>query len=185
MPFGTGEAFLVPEVQELLRRGYDVRIVPRSPTNRLVHDDAAKLQEHCIAATLLGWDVMRSALREICLRPRAAFRALAAMFRGSSWQTVAKNLAVYPKGLWLGGVARSWQADHVHVHWISTPATIGMVASIVSQTPWSCTAHRVDIAMNNLLADKLRHASFTRFISHSGWRMAAAPARRPTRAMPR
>ncbi len=96
------------------------------------------------------------------------------IFRGSNWQTVAKNLAVYPKGLWLGGVARSWQADHVHVHWISTPATIGMVASIVSQTPWSCTAHRVDIAMNNLLADKLRHASFTRFISHSGWRMAAA-----------
>ena len=80
---------------------------------------------------------------------------------------------MYAKGLWLGGLARSWQADHIHVHWISTPATMGMVAGIVSQTPWSCTAHRADIDLNNLLAEKLRQASFVRFISQSGWRMAA------------
>ena len=81
-------------------------------------------------------------------------------------------MAVYAKGLWLGGVARRWQADHIHVHWLSTPATMGLVASIVSQTPWSCTAHRADIDLNNLLAEKLRHASFVRFVSQSGWRMA-------------
>src|SRR5208283_835295 len=90
------------------------------------------------------------------------------------WSTLAKNLAVYPKGLWLGGMARAWQADHIHAHWVSTPTTMGMVAGIVSQTPWSCTAHRVDIALNNLLAEKLRQASFVRFISQSGWRMAAS-----------
>ena len=174
LPYGPGEAFLIPEVKELLRRGYDVRIVPRSPTYRVVHKDAAELQEHCTARSLFGWDVVKGALKEIFLRPRGAFRALAVLFRNSTWSTFAKNLAVYAKGLWLGGLARDWQADHIHVHWISTPATMGMVASIVSQTPWSCTAHRADIDLNNLLAEKLRHASFVRFISQSGWRMAAS-----------
>ena len=45
LPYGPGESFLIPEVKELLRRGYDVRIVPRSPTYQLVHQDAAELQE--------------------------------------------------------------------------------------------------------------------------------------------
>ena len=87
---------------------------------------------------------------------------------------MAKNLAVYAKGLWLGGVARTWNADHIHAYWISTPATIAMVASIVSETPWSCTAHRADIDLDNLLAEKIKRAGFVRFISKSGWRMAAA-----------
>jgi len=172
LPYGSGESFLIPEVKELLRLGYDVRIVPRSPDYQLVHQDAAELQEHCVARSLFCWDVVKGALKEIFLRPRGAFRALAVLFRSRNWKTFAKNLIVYPKGLWLGGMARSWRADHIHVHWASTPATIGMVASIVSRTPWSCTAHRSDIAMNNLLAEKQKRATFVRFISQSGWRMA-------------
>ncbi len=174
LPYGPGESFLIPEVKELLRRGYGIRIVPRSPTYQLVHEDAAELQEHCLARSLLCWDIVKGALQEIFLRPRGAFRAMAALFRNSNWSTFVKNLAVFAKGLWLGRVARQWQADHIHVHWISTPATMGMVASIVSQTPWSCTAHRADIDLNNLLAEKLRQANFVRFISQSGWRMSAS-----------
>ena len=171
-PYDTGEAFLVPEVRELQRRGCDLRIVPRSPTRRLVHEDAADLQAHCTARPLFCWDVAKGALKEIVLRPRGALRALAAIFGGRTWGSFAKNLAVYAKGLWLGGLARAWQADHIHVHWISTPATMGMIASIVSQVPWSCTAHRADIDLDNLLAEKLRRAAYVRFISQSGWRMA-------------
>ena len=174
MPYSAGESFLIPEVKEMLRLGYDLRIVPRSPTFRIVHKDAAELEEHCLARSLLSWDVVMGALKEIVLRPRGAFRALAVLFRNGNSTSFAKNIAVYAKGLWLGGVARSWQADHIHVHWISTPATMGMVASIVSQTPWSCTAHRADIMLSNLLAEKLRQATFVRFISQSGWQMAAS-----------
>ena len=39
------------------------------------------------------------------------------------------------QGALAGGLARKWQADHIHAHWLSTPATMGMVASIVSQRP--------------------------------------------------
>jgi glycosyltransferase involved in cell wall biosynthesis len=174
LPFGPGEAFLIPEVKELLRQGHEVRVVPRSPTAQVVHKDAADVQERCTARSLFCWDVVNGAVKEIVFRPRGAFRALAVLLRNSSWRNLMKNLVVYAKGLWLGGVARTWQADQIHVHWISTPATMGMVSSIVSQTPWSCTAHRADIDLNNMLAEKLRRASFVRFISQSGWRMAAS-----------
>jgi colanic acid/amylovoran biosynthesis glycosyltransferase len=174
LPYGAGEAFLIPEVKELLRRGCDVRIVPRSPTYRLVHKNAADLLEHCTAKPVFGWDVAKGALKELFLRPRGAFRALAVLFGNSNWTNLAKNLAGYAKGLWLGGLARNWRADHIHALWISTPATMGMIASIVSQTPWSCTAHRADIDLNNLLAEKLKQARMVRFISQSGWRMAAS-----------
>jgi glycosyltransferase involved in cell wall biosynthesis len=47
-----------------------------------------------------------------------------------------------------------------------------MLASRVSEIPWSFTTHRWDIVENNLLAAKVRSASFARFISEDGLRIA-------------
>jgi glycosyltransferase involved in cell wall biosynthesis len=51
---------------------------------------------------------------------------------------------------------------------------MAMVAGYVARVPWSFTAHRGDIATNNLLAVKVRQASFARFISYDGIRMATS-----------
>src|SRR3954447_22139940 len=40
-----------------------------------------------------------------------------------------------------------------------------MVASTHAGIPWSFTAHRYDVVLNNLLAEKLRSARFGRFIA--------------------
>jgi len=85
-----------------------------------------------------------------------------------------KNLTIVPKALWLAGVAARWNADHIHCHWAGTTATMAMLASQLSGIPWSLTAHRWDIVENNLLATKVRSASFVRFISEDGLRMAQA-----------
>ena len=37
MPYGTGETFFIEEVRELLSRGHQVFVVPRSPGRRLAH----------------------------------------------------------------------------------------------------------------------------------------------------
>jgi glycosyltransferase involved in cell wall biosynthesis len=62
-------------------------------------------------------------------------------------------------------VARAWGADHIHAHWAHLTATLAMGASAVSGIPWSFTAHRYDVILNNLLAEKLRSARFGRFIA--------------------
>jgi glycosyltransferase involved in cell wall biosynthesis len=174
MPFGTGEAFLVPEVRELLRRGCELRVVPRSPSREIVHHDAAALGEMCVARRLWAPDVLLAAAAEMLLHPVRALRALGLLFRSRSLVTLGKNLAVFPKGLWLARLARRWRADHIHAHWISTPATMAMIAGTLTGVPWSSTAHRSDIALDNLLGPKMARARFVRFISESGVRMAAS-----------
>jgi colanic acid/amylovoran biosynthesis glycosyltransferase len=103
----------------------------------------------------------------------ASLRALAPILRSRGPVAMLKNLAVYPKGLWLGHLARSWKADHVHAQWGLTTATMAMVASRVSGVPWSCTVHRGDIVDNNLLEIKSRDARFFRVISKDGIGLAA------------
>ncbi|MGD0898080.1 MAG: glycosyltransferase family 4 protein [Thermoguttaceae bacterium] len=171
-PFGVGEPFFIPEVEELTRRGWDVRIVPRSPAGPVMHHDAQELADLSLCQPIVSWRILAAAVAELLRNPIAALRALGLLLHSNSLRVLRKNLAVYPKGLWLGRVARSWRADHIHAHWISTTATMAMVASIVSRIPWSCTAHRGDIADNNLLPVKASRAAFVRFISMSGRKMA-------------
>jgi colanic acid/amylovoran biosynthesis glycosyltransferase len=172
MPFGSKEAFLIPEVREMLRRGWQVLIVPRSPRGRVVNGDAVELEPSCVRQPLLSAAVVAGATIEFFRSPLRAIGALALLLRRSSPATMIKNLAVFPKGLWLARLARLWKAQHIHAQWILTTSTLAMIASHVSGVPWSCTAHRGDIAENNLLALKVSRASFVRFISQSGVRMA-------------
>jgi glycosyltransferase involved in cell wall biosynthesis len=79
-----------------------------------------------------------------------------------------RNLAVLPKALWLARRARHSGADHIHAHWASTPSTMAMLAARIADIPWSLTAHRWDIAENNLLREKAESACFVRVISEHG-----------------
>jgi colanic acid/amylovoran biosynthesis glycosyltransferase len=156
-----------------------VRIVPRSPKGKIVHKDAVELLGRCMVRSLCAPEVLLGALKEMCLRPGRALHALGVILGRGNWITRLKNLVVYPKGLWLAALARDFHADHIHAHWLSTPATIAMIASEVAGIPWSCTAHRADIDLNNLLPAKLSYAQFVRFISESGMRMAASLGAKP------
>jgi colanic acid/amylovoran biosynthesis glycosyltransferase len=175
MPFGPGEAFLVPEVLELLRQGHEVLIVPRSPKRVIVNQDAEGLERHSLRRFLLSPYVLFIAAWEAVRHPEAAARSLALLLRNGNLRVVAKNAVVFPKGLWLAGVARKWRADHIHAHWGLTTATMAMVASEVTGITWSLTLHRGDIADPNMLAMKIASAAFTRFISQSGVHMAEGP----------
>lgn len=173
MPYGPVETFLIAEAKELVRQGCDLLIIPRSPTSsRVVNADASDLQAISVPRPLICAEILWAALREILRSPIACFRAFTAILRGRSFIVFLKNLAAYPKGLWLGRLARTRGIDHIHAHWALTTATIAMLASEVSGVPWSFTAHRGDIAEDNLLARKVRRASFVRFVSQSGLEMA-------------
>jgi glycosyltransferase involved in cell wall biosynthesis len=94
-----------------------------------------------------------------------------------SW-ALAINAAIIPKGLWISKIAREWDADHIHAYWASGPASAALIAGECTGIPWSFTGHRHDVARDNLLTEKARHAAFVRVISESGLRMlqSAAPA---------
>ena len=82
----------------------------------------------------------------------------------------AKNALVALKGLALAHWSLENQIGHIHAYWLSSPATVAMIAGEVASIPWSATAHRWDIYERNALDLKARSAAFVRTISARGTR---------------
>lgn len=166
MPFGVDEAFIVPEILELQKRGHQVTVIPLRPCRSVFHEDARALTT--ISQPLLSLSVVGGALAEIMRVPTRALRSALLLKTSRNVRVLGKNLAVFPKGLWLAKVAKRENVDHIHAHFASTSATVALVASIVSGIPWSFTAHRWDISENNLLDAKARTTMFARAIDVRG-----------------
>lgn len=168
LPYGAGEAFIIPELRELRRKGHEVLIVPRSPRGYIVHSDAYSLEDVTIRQPLMSSSVAAGAFSSFRQCPGNALLASGLLRYSRNVGVFVKNVAVYLKGLWLAHICSQWGAEHIHAHWASTTATMALVASEVSGIPWSFTAHRWDITERNLLKVKAYHASFVRTISENG-----------------
>jgi colanic acid/amylovoran biosynthesis glycosyltransferase len=170
-PFGKGEGFILPEIQELNYRGYQVFVVPLFPRGLIIHEGAEKFLNKHLCQGILSWNIFFSAFRQMSIEPIASLRALSLILTFNPTHLL-KNISVFLKGLWLASEAKKLGAEHIHVHWASTTASMAMIASEVSGIPWSFTAHRWDIKENNLLQRKVDRAKFARFIANNGILMA-------------
>jgi len=164
LPFGTGETFVVPEIEALLAAGHELLIVPRLSDDPVVHDNVDPLLAR--TRVLPGAGAILAAVTAALARaPRRTIGAFWRLRRSRPRRRVYSNAVATAQGLWLARVASRWGANHIHAHWAHLPATLAMGASAMSGIPWSFTAHRYDILRNNLLGEKLRSARFGRFIA--------------------
>ena len=122
----------------------------------------------CLERGLVSVAIVRGAAGQLVRRPGRSLRALRLLLRSRSPRILLKNLAILPKGLWLGREAERRGIEHIHAHWGATSSTLALIASRLSEIPWSVTVHRWDIDENNLLAAKVRSASFVRAINEIG-----------------
>lgn len=177
-PFRGEEAFLIPELQELVAQGHQVLVVPLRPGRHVIHSEAAEFLGNTRRAPLVSIGILRDAAIEFCQHFQTAASIIRQLIKGPNLRAAAINAAVIPKGLWLARVAREWGAEHIHAYWASSVASAAFIAGECAGIPWSFTGHRHDLARDNSLSDKLRRASFMRVISESGLRMlqSAAPA---------
>jgi colanic acid/amylovoran biosynthesis glycosyltransferase len=169
LPYGASEVFALPEIAALRRRGHEVLVVPVRARGEIVHPEAREVLDDRALAGIGDVAVLAAAVGS--MGTRSAWSGLGTLLRDPG--SLPKNLAVLPKGLWVGRLAREWGADHVHAYWASTPASVAMIAAGAAGLPWSFTAHRWDIPEDNLLAEKVASASFARFISEHGRMLAA------------
>lgn len=173
LPYSSGqEEFFIPEIAELIRRGHKLLIVPRQKMGFIGGPEARQLLDTSRAIPLLAPVVVYSAIAESCRCPATSVSDLWAFCSRGGAAKRPKNLAVFPKALWLAHVARDFGAEHIHVQWLSTTASMALVAHHITGIPWSATAHRWDIADNNLLAEKIRDACFVRFVSNESMQLA-------------
>lgn len=163
-PYGHNDTFFGPEVRELARQGVDVCVVPIRPRGPLTTDDAEPV---AVRKPLLDGEIVRAAAAEIVRAPGATLAAFRLLLCSPRPNVLARNLAGFPKALWLARRAREWPADHIHAHWAGPPSTVALVASRLSGVPWSLTAHATEIRANNLLREKSRSAAFVRFVARA------------------
>lgn len=164
----SGEEFLLPEIHELVKRGYDLTLVPREGSP---HGPWPRERGGGIAAIVRGLgsrEVIWQFVKTLATDPGLIFRVTRDCCLDTTFSNIIKNLRVLPKGVWLGKMVRLQSIDHIHAHWGASTATLADIAHHVSGVPWSLTLHRGDIVQNNRLQQKVISASFTRFISLSG-----------------
>ncbi len=165
-PFGSQEAYLSAELEELTQYFEEVVVAPvrppASPPKHVVPGGVEVLAWPLISRRLLG-----RAFRLLRTRPKPVARAVAQVL-ASRDPGRAKNLTVILKALALADWAIEHDVDHIHAYWTSTPATVAMIAALVSGVAWSATAHRWDIYERNAFDVKERSVSFVRTISSRG-----------------
>jgi colanic acid/amylovoran biosynthesis glycosyltransferase len=164
LPFGEGETFVVPEVEALLAAGHELLIVPRCSTDAVVHDNVGALLPRTRALPRAG-AVVAAVAGALARSPGRTAGAFWRLRRTRPRRRAIANAVATAQGIWLARIARQWGADHIHAHWAHLTATLAMGASAMSGIPWSFTAHRYDVFLNNLLTEKLRSARFGRFIA--------------------
>jgi len=205
LPFGDGETFIIPEVEALLAAGHDILVIPRNSSDPILHDDVEALVTR-MRRLPRGLTVAVATGGSFASHPSRTARAFWRLHGTRPRRRGISNAIATAEGMWLARIARAWRADHIHAHWAHLTATMAMAASAVSGIPWSFTAHRYDVVLNNLLDVKLRSATFGRFIArcmldlargligpdaaaravlvHMGVRLPRVPPPRPRRAVP-
>lgn len=162
------ETFIVREIEQLIARGVDVRILSlRPPSESLVQARAAALMERVIGPRgwlREAWPATVAALRH----PRGLAAVLGYLLAGMWRQPVplAKSLVGLWRSLALLREVERFDPQWIHAHWATYPSTAAWMLGRLLRRPFSFTAHAHDIFVEDqLLARKLRSARMAVTIS--------------------
>lgn len=141
------ETFIAQEIEALERRGMDVRIISlRHPTDRAVHPVHRRIRapvnylpEYLYQEPVRVWRAWKQ------VRQWPGYRAarqlwLADLRRDLSPNRVRRFGQALVLAAELGG-----DVDHLHAHFLHTPASVARYAARLSARSWSCSAHAKDV----------------------------------------
>src|SRR5438876_493312 len=92
LPHGTDEPFVIPEINELVRLGHEVLVVPRSPRGRILHGH--EIVNRSRREGLYSRDVLKTAAGAALKAPRQIARALGWLLGSRSPAVAVKNFAI-------------------------------------------------------------------------------------------
>lgn len=168
IPWGKGESFILGEMLEIKRQGINLLIIPRNPFREVFHKDAKELLENALWLPLLNFKILKNFLGKLFTKLEL-WKILGTFFKYSRnpWILI-KNLAVFPKAIFITKILPKEKINYIHAHWGGTTATMAYIVSRFTKIPYSFTLHRWDIKENNMLREKVRSAKFVRCISECG-----------------
>ncbi len=165
-PSGKAEAFAAPEIWQNISAGLPVLVIPRSKEPFFETALNKKLAPYSLIVPLFSPRIFLAGAHFFLQNLKRCVQVLRDVWRAdTNFVTRLKNLCLFPKGLFLAGHLDWSKVVHIHAYWSSTPATLALIVSNLTKVPWSFTAHRGDITLNNALSLKLRTATGCRCIS--------------------
>lgn len=163
------ETFIVREIQALVDKGVDVRILSlKTPRGQaIVHPEAAALLDRVRqpqAPATAFWNTLRAVLSH----PVAVTRD-AAIVAAGTWRTpvaMIKSLVSMARGLEHLSWMRRFDPDFIHAHWSTYPSTAAWVLSRAAGRPFGFTCHAHDIFVDrHILARKIADSALAVTIS--------------------
>lgn len=163
------ETFILREVIELERQGQPVRLVPLIRERPdVTHREARPWVDRALYTPYLSTAIVRSNLKRLRQRPAVYWGLLRKLFlgRGQRLGVRVRNLALFPKAVYLAERLQAEGIQHVHAHFATYPASVAFVISSLTDISYSVTVHAHDIFVGHeLLEEKLSAASWIRAIS--------------------
>jgi len=162
------ETFIVREINALIERGVDVRIISlKKPSRELLQTDSAALLDR-VRHPQAWVPALRDSWRAFRLNPRAVLRATA-LILADSWRrpdVALKSLATLFRALQQVPWLQDFDPQLIHAHWATYPSTAAWALGCVLDRPFSFTCHAHDIFIEKqLLARKIREAALAVTIS--------------------
>ncbi len=167
------ETFILREILELERRGLKLSILALEPGDGVVHESAAELAG-------------RTVYRPWPLSPRSLLAGIVAMilYPFGFWGALLYTLGcIFRAPRAAGELARSFAAAaffacalrgskprHVHAHFATMPATVGLLLAHMLETTFSLSAHARDLFTDEavLMDRKVREAEFVSVCTQAG-----------------
>lgn len=165
----VSETFVLYEVLELIRLGARIDIFPLLKQELSVeHSEVIQLHNNVHYAKLLTPGMFRDHLYWLFRKPLLYFLAIFS----SIWGNI-RNLKFLKRALYICLIAPSFsrdieklEIDHIHAHWATHPALTAYFIHILTEIPFSFTAHANDIyASQTMLEEKIEKSSFLVTIS--------------------
>lgn len=167
--------FILREVIGLQDRGFDIRVAsvnpPDRPPERLTADELKEAER----TWFLKPQGVRGALAALASalprRPLALLRGLSTALKlgGSDLKRVLYYLAYWVEAVMIGEWLRREGVSHLHVHFATPAAAVGLLVKVMFPIGFSFTVHGPDElydAPGYRLAEKIAHADFVLCISH-------------------
>jgi glycosyltransferase involved in cell wall biosynthesis len=157
------ETFILEEILGLERLGLPIRLYALgAPTDAITHPAGQRVRAPLtLVPEPLPGRRIEFVARHLRLAARAPLRYLRALVGAA--RRGRPGLSDFMRGGWLAEQLREDGVEHLHTHFISTPADIGELASRLCALPFSISAHAKDIYLSEPaeLRRKLQAARFT------------------------
>jgi colanic acid/amylovoran biosynthesis glycosyltransferase len=170
-PYGTGEQFVLPEFLRMKEIESNIWIIPVRPSKNIGKGtEAEKAAELSIYIPVFSMKILIKLMIFLFIHPIIFVNIIIKLFKHSgNFRKTIKNLSVLPKAILVSGIIRKKEINHIHAHWASTPTTLAYIVHLITNIPFSFTAHRWDITENNMCKEKVKKSKFVRVINQKGY----------------